>query len=180
MVSDVAAVPALTVNVPLVASVPVPVMVLLPLTPKVMPPLAVILLLLKPTLPDELVKLKLPEPRLSAGDVIPPMAFIVMALGDPDTVPIVILVAPCVIVTAPVSSMLTVGTFVETVVAPLPEVNDRAPVDVRTPEPVMVALPLVPVDNVIPPLAVTVLATDTLPAFVVTENDPAPSLLLSS
>ncbi len=71
-------------------------------------------------------------------------------------------------------------TFVVTVDTPLPEVNDRAPLDVRVPEPVIVALPLVPVDKVMPPLAVTAPLTPILLAFVVTDRDPEPSLLAFS
>ncbi len=67
-----------------------------------------------------------------------------------------------------------------TVDTPLPEVKDKAPVEVSTPEPVMVALPLVPVDKVIPPLAVTVPLTEMLLALVVTEKEPAPSLFVFS
>lgn len=83
-------------------------------------------------------------------------------------------------VTAPVSLTFNVATLVLIVVAPLPEVKDSAPVDVRTPAPVMVAVPDVPVDKVMPPFAVTVPLTEMLLALVVTDNEPAPSLLVLS
>ncbi len=67
-----------------------------------------------------------------------------------------------------------------TVDMPLLEVKDKAPVEVSTPEPVMVALPDVPVDKLIPPLAVTAPLTLMLFEFVVTDNEPAPSLLALS
>ncbi len=180
VVRVVAAVPVLRVKVPLVENVPLPVIVWLPLTPRVMPPLAVTLLEAKATLPPELVRLKLPEPRARAPDDMPPVALTVNELGVPEIVPNVRAEAPWVTVTLPVSLMFNVATLDETVVAPLPEVNDKAPVDVSTPEPLIVALPLVPVDSVIPPFAVTMPLTEILLAFVVTEKDPAPSLFVFS
>jgi hypothetical protein len=176
----VAAVPVLRVKVLLVVNVPLPVITWLPLTPNVIPPLAVTLLAPKATLPEELVKLKLPEPRARAPDDMPPVALTVNELGVPEIVPIARAVAPWVTFTLPVSLTFRVATLDETVVAPLPEVRDRAPVDVSTPEPLIVALPLVPVDKVIPPFAVTVPLTEILLAFVVREKDPAPSLFVFS
>ncbi len=168
------------VNIPVVLRVPVPLIVLLPLTPRAIPPLAVMLLLLKLTPPDELVKLKLPEPRLIAPVVIPPVELTVIELGVPEIVPSVKVLAPWLTVTPPVSFMFSVPTLVEILAAPLPDVNDKVPVELRTPEPVIVAVPLVLVDNVMPPLAVTAPLTAMLLLFVVTDNDPEPSLLVLS
>ncbi len=67
-----------------------------------------------------------------------------------------------------------------TVDIPLPDVNDRAPVEVSMPEPVMVAVPDVLVDKLMPPFAVTVLLIEMLLALVVTDNVPLPSLLVLS
>ncbi len=86
--------PVLSVIVPVVAKVPVPVIVLLPLTPNVIPPLAVTLFELKDRLPLELERLRLPEPRARAPEVMPPVALIINELGVPEIVPSVKLVAP--------------------------------------------------------------------------------------
>lgn len=68
----------------------------------------------------------------------------------------------------------------DTVDTPLPEVKDKAPVEVSTPEPVIVAVSDVPVDKLMPPFAVTVLLTEMLLPLVVTDNVPLPSLLVLS
>ncbi len=141
-----------------------------------MPPFAVTLLLPNEILPEELVKLKLPEPRAIVPDVIPPVAVTVIELGVPEIVPRVKALAPCVIVTAPVSVTFNVPTLVFTVVAPLPVVRDNVPVELSEPDPLIVPAPAVA--TVMPPLAVTVPFTlILLPLLAVTENEPEPSLL---
>ncbi len=94
MVTDVAALPALIVSMPLVDNVPDPLIVLLPLTPRVMPPLAVIP---PPRLkmPPLEVRFKLPLPMDTEVVVsMAPLASTVKELGVPDRFPNVIVVPP--------------------------------------------------------------------------------------
>ncbi len=164
VVTDVAAVPALIVNVPVVLNVPEPDMVLEPLTPRVMPPLAVIPPP-KLRLPPDDVNEILPEPTDTLELVsMPPVALTVRDEGVPASVPSVSVEAPWVTDTEPVSFTFNVATFAVTVVAPVPAFKDSAPVDVRVPEPPIVPAPLVVSE--MPPLAVTVvLAVILLPAL---------------
>ncbi len=76
----------------------------------------------------------------------------------------------------PLVVLANCATAVVSEVDPLPELTVKMPEDVIRPEPVMVPLPAVP--KVTPPSAVIAPLTEILfPLFVVTDSDPAPSLL---
>ncbi len=174
VVSDVAAVPVLTVSKPLVVIRPPTTSVLLPVTPKVTPPLAVTVLV-KSIPPPEVLRLKEPEPKLMAEEsLIFPPAETVSELGVPDIVPRARLALPCVIVVAPVPVIFTVSTFVVTPTVPLPALNESVPVEDNSPDPLIVPAPLVA--NEMPPLAVVPpLSEIALPLLAVNENEPLPS-----
>ncbi len=94
VVTDVAALPAFIVSMPLVVRVPLPVIVLVPLTPRVIPPLAVI-----PPVNDMLppleLRLKVPAPiEVVLVVEMLPVAFTVKEVRLLLSVPIVSVVAP--------------------------------------------------------------------------------------
>jgi hypothetical protein len=93
--------------------------------------------------------------------------------GAPATAPIVKADAPCVIATEPAAFMSTVATFVLTLTAPDPAVNDKAPLETR--EPLLDILLLPEVVKETPPLAVMSCESAMEPEFAVNESVEAPS-----